>query len=439
MRFETAFRSFAESIGVAVVVADGDGVVLTANQAAIELFDDVLGGDPGALLGTRAADHPWKLLHEDGREMPLDQEPAQQARCTGRPVRDQVVGFVLDGGAPRWLLQSAVPYEREPDPAAGEPGGRLMVSTFFDITARRELEARLEQRASSDPLTGLSNRLRYEERLAEAAQRADRAGLPVTLMHIDVDDFKGVNDLHGHGAGDGVLVALAERISALVRATDTVARLGGDEFAVVVEGADVDRARTLAEEIIAAFEAPIRPARAHRGTELDISVSIGAAIRAPGEGLEVVELAADEALLAAKHAGKGGYILHDATTGRLRGTELTVAADEAHAWASYIETLRRGIARSKDEGKLPSSSGAPDSVHRVLQALLTRIERLPPTGQVALELPRERDLGPFIFHQTNVDHWVERLRCDGILDVHMPPAAARFWATLRARIEVVGL
>ncbi len=368
MRFETAFRSFAESIGVAVVVADADGRVLTANEAAHRLFDGVLGSN-GALLGSRAADHPWKLLHEDGRDMALEEEPAQLARRSGQALHDQVVGFVVDGGSPRWLLQSAVPLRQDDDHR-----NDLMVSTFVDITARRELEARLEQRASNDPLTGLANRLRYEEGLREAALRADRAEVPVTLMHLDIDDFKGINDLHGHAAGDGVLVAIADRIGRLVRASDLVARLGGDELAVVLEGADDERARALADEILAAIAEPIRPARTLRGTEVEVTVSIGIAVREAAGDLGTLELAADEALLAAKHAGKGRYVVHDGATVRPGGVEVTVDGADAHAWAVYMDRLRSAIARSKEEGRLPSSSGAPDSVHRVLQAMLVRIE-----------------------------------------------------------------
>ncbi|MEX1164467.1 MAG: diguanylate cyclase [Nitriliruptor sp.] len=433
MRFEAAFRSFAESIGVAVVVADVDGRVLTANDAAHELFDGVL-GTHGVLLGSRAGDHPWTLLHEDGREMTLDEEPAQHARRSGEPVRDAVVGFVVRDGSPCWLLQSAVPLQPDDDPT-----NDLIISTFVDITARRELEARLEQQASADPLTGLANRLRYEEGLRESAERADLSELPVALMHLDVDDFKGINDLHGHAAGDGVLVAIADRIGSLVRATDTVARLGGDELAVVLAGADEERARALAEEILTAVAAPIRPARTLRGTELEVTVSIGLAVRESRGALDTLELAADEALLAAKHAGKGRYVVHDGATVAPGGVEVVVDGADAHAWAEYIDRLRHAIARSKEEGRLPSSSGAPDSIHRVLQAMLVRIRRVAPIGEVALELPRERDLGPFVFHQTNVDSWVARLRRDGIIDVEMSPEAERFWAAVRGRVDVVGL
>ena len=430
MRFDDAYRAFAESIGVPVVVSDDEGTVVIANRAAVELFGGLLGDPDTDLLASRTRDHPWRLLHEDGRTLTPDEVPGDLARRTGEPVRDRVVGLVVGTASPLWVLQSAVPIERD-----DHPGRFHVVSTFVDITARRELEARLEQRASHDPLTGLSNRLRFQERLRESAQRADRAGEPLALLLLDVDDFKGCNDLFGHAAGDAILVALADRTRERVRPTDTVARLGGDEFAVVLEGADHGRAAALAADLVVALARPVSHPRALRGRELASSVSVGIAIRRPGAPLDEVTAAADEALFAAKHAGKGTYVVYDPLAVR-PSLEISVRAEDARAWAKWTRTLRTEIDQRKAEGRLPDAAGAPDSVHRTLQELLRRIDRVASTGTVSIPLPRERDLAPFIFHHTSAMLWVDQLRRRGIIEAAPGAAAERFWTAVSGALTV---
>jgi diguanylate cyclase (GGDEF)-like protein len=429
---DAAFRRFADSLGVAVVVSDADGVVAFCNGVADELFAGLLVDSARPFVGSRVSDHRWRLLREDGVEVPLASAPGGRARSTGEAIRDEVIGLVVGARAPQWLLQSAVPLEQD------ERSGRwAVVSTFVDITARRELEARLAQRAAHDPLTGLANRSRFEERLDEAAQRAARDGRYVALLAVDLDDFKGCNDLYGHAAGDGALVAVADRLRALVRPTDTVARLGGDEFALVVEGADEARARALAEAITRSLGRPIEVTHASADLELTAGGSVGVALLPPGGDVTALRRAADEALFAAKHAGKGAAVVFDASVPRPAAPTVRVAAADAHAWAVYIEQLRADIAAAKDRGTLPDAAGAPDPVYRVLRDVLGRIARLPARGEVVLELPRERDLVPFVFHQSQVDRWVDELRADGVLTVGASDAAVRFWRQLRDDVSAV--
>jgi diguanylate cyclase (GGDEF)-like protein/PAS domain S-box-containing protein len=120
------------------------------------------------------------------------------------------------------------------------PDGRptYAVSQFENITERRAETERLSAMALQDPLTGLGNRLLFDDRMAQAAARAARTHRPVGVIFCDLDLFKVVNDTHGHAAGDAVLRAVAARIRDTVRPADTVARLGGDEFAVLCEDLD---------------------------------------------------------------------------------------------------------------------------------------------------------------------------------------------------------
>ena len=118
--------------------------------------------------------------------------------------------------------------------------------------------------------------------MAEAAQRGAREGRPVALFAVDLDDFKSCNDLYGHGVGDGVLVAVGDRLRTLAVPTDTVARLGGDEFALVVEGADEARVRALAARVVEVVGATIDVA--HGSTEVEVIAggSVGVALLARG-------------------------------------------------------------------------------------------------------------------------------------------------------------
>ena len=160
-----------------------------------------------------------------------------------------------------------------------------------------------ETAAVSDPLTGLPNRALLADRAEQALRRSRRTGEPFSLVVVDLDDFKLVNDRHGHAAGDAVLRALAGRFGATVRASDTVARLGGDEFVVLSLGArDEHEVATLVGRLRRSLRepVPVGPAR------VAVDASIGWAIH-PADGGSTDELLtrADEQMLAAKRHPTG--------------------------------------------------------------------------------------------------------------------------------------
>jgi diguanylate cyclase (GGDEF)-like protein len=140
---------------------------------------------------------------------------------------------------------------------------------LVDVTERRETEARLAHQAMHDSLTGLPNRALLFDRLALAVRAAQRGGPGVTVLYLDLDNFKLINDTRGHAAGDRVLSEVADRLLAVLRPADTVARLGGDEFAVVAGGLPVEAARELAERIEDAISAPV--------DDIPIEASVGMA------------------------------------------------------------------------------------------------------------------------------------------------------------------
>lgn len=160
---------------------------------------------------------------------------------------------------------------------------------------------RAEVAALSEPLTGLPNRILLADRLEQALNRSRRSGEPFSLVIADLDDFKHVNDHHGHAVGDAVLCTLARRFEATVRASDTVARVGGDEFVVLSLGArDEHEVAALVGRLRQALREPIEA----RGATLNVDASIGWAIHpADGETSDELLTRADQQMLAAKRQG----------------------------------------------------------------------------------------------------------------------------------------
>jgi diguanylate cyclase (GGDEF)-like protein len=167
-------------------------------------------------------------------------------------------------------------------------------------TASMSLEQ--EHRAGHDDLTGLPNRTGFAAALGDAIDDVGRSGGTCALMLLDLDRFKDVNDTFGHPVGDRLLVAFAGRLRSSVRPSDTVARLGGDEFAIILPGADVDEARTVARRIGAALTEPA----VVDGHRLRLAASIGICLHpAQGRDAETLLQLADVAMYVAKEGGTG--------------------------------------------------------------------------------------------------------------------------------------
>ncbi len=170
--------------------------------------------------------------------------------------------------------------------------------SISDLQLRRA-QAELARLGVHDALTGLPNRRLLMDRLEHALTRAERSGVSPTLLFIDLDHFKDVNDRGGHAAGDAALVETAARLTRLTRAADTVARLGGDEFVVLCEDAEPDEVDVLAERLVEAFIAPF----AIDGREWTITASIGVAAADVGNRPQDVLARADRAMYHSKRAG----------------------------------------------------------------------------------------------------------------------------------------
>ncbi len=178
-------------------------------------------------------------------------------------------------------------------------------AVVLDITEQKQAEATIWRQANYDLLTGLPNRPLFQDRLRQGIGKAQRNGLSLALLYIDLDRFKEVNDSLGHDAGDVLLVEAAGRIGACIRHTDTTARLGGDEFAVIIADlVETDRVSEAARQIIETLTEPFLIGV----RTVQISASIGIALY-PADATDMKELLthADQAMYAAKAAGRSRF------------------------------------------------------------------------------------------------------------------------------------
>jgi len=185
--------------------------------------------------------------------------------------------------------------------------------TAADITEETRAQAHIHYLSQHDPLTGLPNRSRLQEHLTAKLHALNGANAKLTLLYIDLDRFKPVNDTMGHAAGDEVLVRVAERLRQCIRADDLVARIGGDEFVMVISRLrDQDDIRQLCTRLLESLAKPF----GYGQQQVFIGASIGVAI-APQDSSQASELlrCADVALYQAKNSGRGNWCLYDREMG----------------------------------------------------------------------------------------------------------------------------
>ncbi len=201
----------------------------------------------------------WRAEEVIGRYAPIAPEGMCQERVQGREqilAREglpqmEVSARKKDGSQIDFFLSAAPLLD-----VAGNLVGRMAL--YMDITERKGAEAALRHQASHDALTGLPNRALLHECLDRVLRAAQVTGQPVSLLLLDLDRFKEVNDTLGHHIGDLLLRHVATRLQQALGATETVARLGGDEFALVLPAADVKAAGTVARLVLETLEAPFQ-------------------------------------------------------------------------------------------------------------------------------------------------------------------------------------
>jgi diguanylate cyclase (GGDEF)-like protein len=229
-----------------------------------------------------------------------------------------------------------------------EPSVGGLVLNSRDITDQKTLEDQLRHQAFHDQLTGLANRALFAEHLDQALRRQSRMGGGLAVLFIDLDEFKTVNDLHGHTLGDELLKQAAERLRTTLRTADAIARIGGDEFAALFEGVGLGLdASAAAERVIESFAQPFLI----ESLEVFVTASMGMALNDSGtESPEDLMRNADLAMYAAKAANKGRYEvfstnMHSTILDRMQmEVDLRHALDQSEFEAYYqpIVTLPLG-------------------------------------------------------------------------------------------------
>jgi PAS domain S-box-containing protein len=235
-------RSAFSNAPMGVALTTPGGLLVDANPALTAM----LGRSAEDLYGCSVLD----LVIPEGADAAREAH-GRIATNRGRPMRLETQLVRADGTA----LPVQVTASLVPESAEGQAGHMVLI--VEDIAERKALEDELVHRSLHDQLTGLPNRFLFKDRLRHALERGYREDTPTCVLIIDLDGFKAINDELGHPMGDAVLVAFADRLRAVLRASDTAARLGGDEFSIVCENTEPADAEVLADRLSTSITEPL--------------------------------------------------------------------------------------------------------------------------------------------------------------------------------------
>jgi diguanylate cyclase (GGDEF)-like protein/PAS domain S-box-containing protein len=340
---EQRFRLAFEQSMAGTTLVDLEDKVLEVNDA----FCQMIGRNREEIVAKRSElfTHPEDRSISDKAHRRLTSGELDQVSYTKRYLRKngQVIVAEVSKSAVRDASGSTLYF----------------VTSVRDVTKERALNAQLSHQALHDSLTGLANRVLFENRLSQAHARTARRGGWNAVMLLDLDDFKEVNDSLGHLVGDELLVALARRFEEVTRSTDTLCRFGGDEFIYLAEElASPAQAEEVAERLLGVLAEPFSLA----GTKVQQHASIGTVVL-EGTGKAWTELIgdADAALYEAKRQGKGRHVVFTPTMPRGQRLAPSPPADPPPV-RSGADTPRSSDTAHWD--RLNSRSGSPIPLRR---------------------------------------------------------------------------
>ncbi|WP_164931993.1 GGDEF domain-containing protein [Janthinobacterium sp. 17J80-10] len=263
--------------------------------------------DERVAFANRRYEEAYGILQEELAGMPASEVLGPEVYAQSRPYIHQALAgtpvlFERTVNCEDGLRHERVSYIPDIEPQGAVTGYFGLVE---DITSLKRVETQLRKLVRIDALTGIANRIQFEERLVDAVRYSRRYGTRMALLFLDIDHFKEINDTCGHQAGDNVLREFAQRLLGCVRDTDTVARLAGDEFVIILEGLGAaEEAPAVAAKIIGAMQTPFDVC----GRQRTVTTSIGVAVRRQDEDDAQGLLGrADVALYRAKSAGRNTF------------------------------------------------------------------------------------------------------------------------------------
>ena len=312
---EARFQALVQHSSDVIMILDPDGTIRYASPSMALVF----GHDPATLVSARIE----SILHPDDLAPALQflEELARSKRSRAGGAAPGVLKreWRIRHANGAWLTVDNVGTNLLHEPVIGG-----LVLNTRDVTEQSVIKQQYMHQAFHDPLTDLANRSLFLYQVGHALARAQRQSGAVTVLFLDLDNFKTVNDSLGHAAGDRLLVDAARRLATCVRDSDHIARLGGDEFAVLVEDAgSVDEVLDIAARVGVALSKPF----ALSGKEVFVNASIGIARSARGESTDELVRNADVAMYVAKSRGKGRHVLFEPEMHKAALDRLVVEAD----------------------------------------------------------------------------------------------------------------
>jgi diguanylate cyclase (GGDEF)-like protein/PAS domain S-box-containing protein len=313
---EAYFRTLVQDASDAIVIVADDGTVKYATPSTTGIYGEI----------SVEGEYIWDLVapHERQEAARIFLELREQAIFDSRFIDKRITR--VDGRSVH--VQARCSDLRDDPNVAG------LVFTMRDVSEQRKLEEELTHRAFHDALTGLPNRVLFQDRITQQIAATRRTGLVAGVLFVDLDDFKVVNDTKGHGIGDELLVAAAARLTAMSRDGDTAARLGGDELALLIGGAaEVRAVEAAAERVVRAFGEPFALADGL----VTCTATVGVATTRDATDTDQLLRHADLALYAAKAAGKRRWRRYQPvlSAGLLRRRELQEALAQAVAESAF--------------------------------------------------------------------------------------------------------
>ncbi len=315
---EARFNALIRNTADVIAIVDAEGMVSYVTPTAERIF------------GFAAQD----LIGQRLEELVAFDDRARLREFLARDLAQAGASAVVEARVPRGDERQRVVEihgtNMEAEPAIG---GRLL--NLRDTTDRKGMEEQLKRMALHDPLTLLANRSLFRDRVEHAVAVSKRNGRSVAVIFVDLDNFKRINDTHGHAAGDRVLHKSAQRLVKATRNGDTVARLGGDEFAVLLENlTSQDPVLEIAARIVESLQEPLDQPVA----DMRVAASVGIAFSNAEDGVEELMRNADIAMYAAKSAGKGRYVVYEASMQHAASErrEMEVELDKAFEEAQFL-------------------------------------------------------------------------------------------------------